>query len=422
LVAVLALAISPHPEASARGFGAARGGYVAGGRGGVAYGGYRGGAAYGGYRGGAAYRSPGGYSAAGYRGGAVSGGYRAGATYRPYGGSAAGAARGGTYVGPRGTTVQAGRVGGVATGPYGGVHAGGAQGVRVTTPGGRTYTSGSRAGASVGPYGGVRAGGAHGAAAVGPYGAAYSGYRGGVAVNPYGGVRAGGVAVGHATRYVGPAALRTQAGYVRGGYHYSAFTTGWYRGRPGVWAPVRWRVPSIWLAPAWTAVAPFCGIAAVPIVYDYGSTVVINNDNVYLDGQQIATAQDYANQALQFADQGRVASPSREEDWQPLGVFGLIQGEEKMAQNIFQLGINKAGIIRGNYYDAVADNTLPVYGSLDPKSQRVAWSIGDKKTVVFEAGLNNLTQPQTPVLVHYGPERTVQMTLVRLEQPAEGKK
>jgi hypothetical protein len=43
--------------------------------------------------------------------------------------------------------------------------------------------------------------------------------------------------------------------------------------------------------------------------------------------------------------------------------------------------------------------------------QDVAWSIGDKKTTVFEAGLNNLTQEQTTLLVHYGKERTRQMIL-----------
>jgi hypothetical protein len=101
------------------------------------------------------------------------------------------------------------------------------------------------------------------------------------------------------------------------------------------------------------------------------------------------------------------------------GVFGLVQGE-KTAQHIFQLAVNQTGVVRGNYYDAVADNTLPVYGSVDRKTQRVAWSIGDKKTIVFETGLNNLTQQQTTLLAHYGKERTEEMALVRLEQPAQG--
>src|SRR5262249_39217286 len=132
-----------------------------------------------------------------------------------------------------------------------------------------------------------------------------------------------------------------------------------------------------------------------------------------------ATADQYAQQATTFADRGRDARPEKEDEWQPLGVFGLIQGDEKVAQNIFQLAVNKAGIIRGNYYNAVADESKPVYGSVDRKSPRAAWSIGDKKNVVFEAGLNNLTKEQTTALVHYGKERTEQMVLVRLEEPKD---
>jgi hypothetical protein len=333
-------------------------------------------------------------------------------------GAAAGGARGGTYVGPHGTTVQAGRAGGVEAGPFGGVHAGGVQGARVTTPGGRTYTTGSRAGAAVGPYGGVRAGAAHGAAAVGPYGAAASGWRGGVAVGP-GGAAIGG-AVGHTTRYVSPTVLRTSGAYVRTGYSYRYFTPAWYRTHAVAWVAPRWAVANLWVAPAWPVVSGYCGITAPPVLYDYGSSVVIEDNTVYVNGEQTTTAEQYATQATDFADAGRSAKPAETEEFQPLGVFGLVQGDEKVADHIFQLAVNKEGIIRGNYYDAVADTTLPVYGSVDRKSQRAAWSIGDKKDTVFETGLNNLTQEQTTVLVHFGKERTQQMMLVRLEEPKDG--
>ncbi len=394
LGAAVAVTFAAAPELQARGFGGFRGGAAFGPRGGMAYGGARGGAAFG-----------------------------------PYGGFHAGGARGGTYVGPRGTEVQAGRIGGVARGPYGGWHAGGAEGARVTTPGGRTYTTGSRGGVGVGPYGGVHAHGASGAAYRGPYGGAAVGHRGGIAVGPYGGFASGwarggvtvgphgAVAVGHATRYVSPVALRTTGGYVRAGFVRPVFTPSWYRLHPAAWVPGRWRVPNFWVVPVWAGLATWCGAAALPIVYDYGSNVVINDNNVYVDGTQYATALQYAEQAIAFADRGRESKPADSDEWQPLGVFGLVQGEEPTAQNLFQLAVNKAGVVRGNYYDAVADNTLPVYGSVDAKSQRVAWSIGDKKNTVFEAGLNNLTQQQTTVLVHYGKDRTQQMTLVRLEEP-----
>ncbi|MGD9648497.1 MAG: hypothetical protein AB7U73_22495, partial [Pirellulales bacterium] len=106
-------------------------------------------------------------------------------------------------------------------------------------------------------------------------------------------------------------------------------------------------------------------------------------------------------------------------EWQSLGVFGLVQGDDTTANDMFQLGLNKEGVIRGNYYNALSETTLPVYGSVDPKTQRAAWSIGDKKDIVYEAGLSNLTQEATPCLVHFGKDKTQQLTLVRIEQPAE---
>jgi hypothetical protein len=47
----------------------------------------------------------------------------------------------------------------------------------------------------------------------------------------------------------------------------------------------------------------------------------------------------------------------------------------------------------------------------------VALTIGDKADVVMETGLYNLTQPQTPAIIHYGTERNENVLLVRLEAP-----
>jgi hypothetical protein len=156
------------------------------------------------------------------------------------------------------------------------------------------------------------------------------------------------------------------------------------------------------------------------VYYDYGTNVVYQGDNVYIDGEQAYTAEQYAQKAFQYADAGRAAQPADNEEWQPLGVFALVRGEEQTSDKIFQLAVNKSGVIRGNYYDAVADNTLPVYGSVNAETRRACWSIGQKKEVVFEAGIANLTRAETPVLVHYGTDNTQQFTLVRMEQPKEG--
>jgi uncharacterized protein (TIGR03000 family) len=70
------------------------------------------------------------------------------------------------------------------------------------------------------------------------------------------------------------------------------------------------------------------------------------------------------------------------------------------------------------------DSTTPVYGSVDKKTQRAAWTIGEKKTPLFDAGLVNLTKDETAVLVHFGPDKTQQWLLVRIQQqgsqPAAG--
>ena len=220
-------------------------------------------------------------------------------------------------------------------------------------------------------------------------------------------------------RYWSPAYLGSRATYIRGSFVRPVFTPTWYRTHPVAWVAPRWRVPNFWVAPAWRNLAGYCGITAPPIVYDYGVTTVIENNYVYVNGEEVATAEQYAAQAAAYADAGRQATPAPDAEWQPLGVFSLITGDEQQADHIFQLAVDQNGIVRGNYYDAVVDNSVPVYGSVDRKTQRVAWSAGEKKTVVFETGLNNLTLDQTPVLVHYGNDRTVEMGLVRLNEPPQ---
>jgi hypothetical protein len=81
--------------------------------------------------------------------------------------------------------------------------------------------------------------------------------------------------------------------------------------------------------------------------------------------------------------------------------------------------VNQNGDLRGNYTDAVTDHTLPIHGKVDQKTQRAAWTIGKKNDRVFETGIYNLTKPESPVLVHFGSDRTQQWLLVRVDQPKQ---
>ncbi|MBX9622817.1 MAG: hypothetical protein K2X82_03295, partial [Gemmataceae bacterium] len=250
-----------------------------------------------------------------------------------------------------------------------------------------------------------------------PFGGAAVGTRGGVAVGPAGGVR-----VGHTTTYLSPNSVRASAAVARGGFVNPVFTPNWYSVHRTAWvAPRVVTGYSYWRPPVWGTTAAFLGLAAAPVAYDYGSTVVYQDDAVYVNGDPVGTAQEYAAQADRIVAAGRQAQPAENDEWQPLGVFGAMQPGEETAQRVFQLAVNRDGVVRGNYYDAVADNTLPVVGSADKATQRVAWSIGDKTDIVFETGLPNLTQGESTLLAHYGRDNTQQMILVRLEEPKDAK-
>ena len=309
----------------------------------------------------------------------------------------------------------------MASGPIGGVH----EEYRPAAPRVGGYAPAAVRGPEVGrPLGGevARPGGEFRPGGVligGDRGAGVAENRagvGGTVIRPGGDAEAGG-RTGHSTTFTRHSNLNAFADRIRG-RNYPYFNGGWFHNHGGAWYPGAWYGGlGLWDVPLWDSLAPWVGIDGPPVYYDYGSNAVFQDNTMYLDGDPLASAADYANQAFAFANAGSSAVPPPTDQWDPLGVFGLVQGNEAMAQRIFQLAVDKSGIVRGNYYDAVADTNQPVTGKVDPKSQRVAWSVGERKDIVYEAGLNNLLQNEAPVLIHYGRERTIQMFLIRLQAP-----
>ena len=404
----------------------------------------------------------------GFRGAAVGSTQRS-AVVGAYGGSGAATRSTGTVVGPartttvgsgsggyttgRGTTINYAGAGGKTTGPAGVTTGRGVGGVQVTTPGGQTATKVGKVGGAVGPGGnavgskttigtttgprgsgasvshggavigpnGIAAGGSHVGVGTGPGGSVVGASRGGVVASPYGLARyPSNTVVGHRTQYVRPSTLPVYGAQVRRGFvHYHAFRPAWYTAHPNAWRAAAWTTAAFWTGAAWGAVSTSCGYPPEPIVYNYGTTIVYEGDQVLYDGEPVATADQYAQQATNIAVVGQEAKPTEKEEWMALGVFGMVQGDETDANKIFQLAINKDGILRGNYYDALSDVTLPVYGSVDKRTQRAAWTVGEQKNTVYETGIGNLTDAQTSMLVHFGKDRTQQWTLVRVDPPAE---
>ena len=311
-------------------------------------------------------------------------------------------------------------------GSYDGPRGGEASGTVVQGPRGNDVGRG----AAVGPNGGVVAGrGAEGAGggsvkqgvAKGPNGRVAGGS---VARGPNGGVAARGFAAGPngwaaGFARVSPSDRYRTAGYVRGNYnHWNYFGPGWYTNHPGAWFAAGWAAGRCWYPCTWPVMYGWFAFPyTYPIYYDYGTTVVYQDNGVYVNGVDQGTPEQYYQQAQTLATDGAQATAPSDGDWMPLGVFLLTKTGEKDSHDVFQLAINKEGVIRGNFQDSADDKTEVVKGSADLKTQRVAFTVADKPNTVIETGLYNLTKDEAPALVHFGADHTEQMLLVRLKNP-----
>ncbi len=311
----------------------------------------------------------------------------------------------GAKEGPRGTEVAGASV----TGP---------QGNTV----GRAGIEGANGGSAVvGGVQGANGGTAARGAAVGPNGQVVAG-RGAVGPGGYGGggvVTAGPAGVGAGFTRVSPSGRYTAATAVRGNYNnWGVYNRDWYANYPGAWFAAGMTAGAIWNTATWGTTAAYVGyLQQPPVYYDYGTSVVYDDSNVYVNGENMGTPQQYYDQAANLATTGAQADASSDADWLPLGVFALTKQNATKSDVTIQLAVNKAGIIRGNYTDTALNKNQVVQGSVDKQTQRVAFTVGDNTTNVVETGLYNLTKSEAPALIHFGKDRTEQWLLVRLENP-----
>jgi hypothetical protein len=116
---------------------------------------------------------------------------------------------------------------------------------------------------------------------------------------------------------------------------------------------------------------------------------------------------------------GTNAAAAPTQEWLPLGVFALAQEEKGEPILIFQISVDRAGVISGGYSSTLTDDQRPIAGQIDKASQRAAWRIGENTETIFETSLANLTKDVSPIAVHFGKERTQTWLLVRMPEPAE---
>jgi hypothetical protein len=177
--------------------------------------------------------------------------------------------------------------------------------------------------------------------------------------------------------------------------------------------------------PTWPALSSWFiwtrpGIGWQPIYYDYGpgGNVVFQNNFVYIGGQQVASAADFAMSAADLATVAPPPTPEAAEDaeWMALGTFAVSSNEKEIdPSRVIQLAVDRDGIISGTLFNTQTNDAETIQGRVDKETQRVAMRVGDKENIVAETGLYNLTQDEAPMLVHFGPDKVEEWLLVRLE-------
>ncbi len=182
-------------------------------------------------------------------------------------------------------------------------------------------------------------------------------------------------------------------------------------GRNWCWRPCAWASFGTWFAWSW----------AQPYTYDYGSTVVYRDNNVYFNNEQVATADAYYQQAETIAESVPEDVQPDAVEWMPLGVFAVAEEDGTDSGMMLQLAVSKEGIIAGTFYNDTTDSGRPLEGMVDQKSQRAAWKFADGKNpdVVMETGIYNLTKDEATALLHFGADQTQTRLLVRLPAPED---
>ncbi len=251
-------------------------------------------------------------------------------------------------------------------------------------------------------------------------------------------------------------------GYRGYGYH------GWgWGGYPGGWYAPGWSQAAAWTFMGVSTLTSFLGIGMMDAAMSGGGSgggsnngnttnnITYEGDNVYMNGQPQGTAQQYYQQAKQLAavatapqeltaqtaaqnlagvtndgyGQTADSDPSTpanytdpNEKWQALGVFALADQGQTDSNMLLQLAINQKGILRGNYTNQLTNENSQIYGALDKKTQRISWTIGSNNSTVFDTRLADLVKDDSQVLVHYGPDNTKTMALIRLPAPKDDAK
>lgn len=182
------------------------------------------------------------------------------------------------------------------------------------------------------------------------------------------------------------------------------------RGYDG-WRGASWDNVNGWLPYGWSS--PLYYDEGYPYDYDDGNydnyqppSITTNTYNVYNTNVQPAQETEQPQQVV-------------DENWLPLGVFAITQdGTGLTTPNMFvQLALAKDGTISGTYYNSTTNTTYPVTGIVDQSTQSAIFKAANSpNSPVMQTGIYNLTQDQSPVLIHFNTGQNQNWLLVRINQ------
>jgi hypothetical protein len=258
-------------------------------------------------------------------------------------------------------------------------------------------------------------------------------------------------------------------GYHPYGYH-PYYGSGGIYGYPGGWCNAGFMEASMWTCMGMSSMFDFLGLAAlssnnhnksnsntqpVNITYEGGNTYIsgLPSAQYYQQAQQLAsTAPPVVTQpgvpgagapgaglsATQIASlpprlqqiasdlggqlpgpNASVSASTPSEKWEPLGVYSLLEPGQSKSTTLFQLAINKDGVVRGNYMNEITSEKAQIHGALDKKTQRISWTVGENPSTVFSSDLSDLIKDKGKVVVQFGPDNSQQMAFKRESKPKQ---
>ena len=168
------------------------------------------------------------------------------------------------------------------------------------------------------------------------------------------------------------------------------FTASWYGAHPNAW---RYTHPysNVWAFAGVVGVSRWLGYPQT--TENVASTTVIATENTATETESVLAG-----------------SPSKE----------VPADLEWMA--FIQLDVGRDGTLRGNYFDAITDQSLPIVGTIAKDSRKASWTVGESKSAMrFETTLDNLMAESSQGVVLSSTGRQQTWDFVRVEKPSTDK-